>query len=104
MVVRHGTRLPTRNTITDMHDKLPQIQYHVLKNNQSANSHLSKLQLELLRNWKASIHEDDEKILAHEGEEEMINLAERMQLRLPEILPNIYSNSSYNVSFLYIAS
>lgn len=98
MIVRHGTRFPSRNLITEIHDKLPQIRDNVLKNYQSANSYLSKLQLDLLRNWKASMHEQDEKILAHEGEDEMINLAERMQLRLPEILPNIYSNSSYKVS------
>lgn len=39
----------------------------------------------------------DEKKLTHEGEDELMELAERFQKRFPELLPETYSNSSFKV-------
>lgn len=39
----------------------------------------------------------DEKRLAHEGEDEMVELAERFQNRFPQILPDVYTNSTFKV-------
>ena len=50
-----------------------------------------------LQAWSPHVEEADEKRLAHEGEDEMIELAERFQNRFPEILPEIYTNSSFKV-------
>lgn len=50
-----------------------------------------------LRKWTPQIDESEHKILAHEGENEMLELGERYQNRFPEVLPEIYSNSSYKV-------
>lgn len=53
--------------------------------------------LDLFRKWKISIDIDDDRKLTHEGEEEMLLLAERMQSRFPEIFDSAYSNTSYRV-------
>jgi multiple inositol-polyphosphate phosphatase/2,3-bisphosphoglycerate 3-phosphatase len=43
------------------------------------------------------VEEADEKRLAHEGEDEMVELAERFQNRFPQILPEVYTNSTFKV-------
>lgn len=60
--------------------------------------------LDLLGSWKPSLDLDDENKLTHEGEEEMLLLAERMQSRFPEVFDNAYSNTTYKVNqtkFIY---
>lgn len=53
--------------------------------------------LDLFRKWKSKLNVKDEKKLTHEGEEEMLLLAERMQSRFPELFDLMYSNTSYKV-------
>lgn len=55
-----------------------------------------------LKKWASQIEESEHKILAHEGENEMLELAERYQNRFPDVLPEIYLNSSYKVLFIII--
>jgi multiple inositol-polyphosphate phosphatase/2,3-bisphosphoglycerate 3-phosphatase len=50
-----------------------------------------------LRVWSPHVEETDEKRLAHEGEDEMVELAERFQNRFPQILPEVYRNSTFKV-------
>lgn len=50
-----------------------------------------------LKKWKYNVSEEDQKKLTHEGEEEMLNLAKRMQNRFPSVFSRDYSNSSYKV-------
>lgn len=52
-----------------------------------------------LRKWKLDFGEEDAKKLTAEGANEMVEIAERMQSRLPEIFSHIYSNTSYNFKF-----
>lgn len=45
-----------------------------------------------LRRWSwQHLEEDDEKLLVAEGEDELIELAERMQLRFPDLMPDLYN-------------
>ncbi|KAJ8931673.1 hypothetical protein NQ314_015389 [Rhamnusium bicolor] len=53
--------------------------------------------LDLFQKWKIKLDVVDEQKLTHEGEEEMLLLAERMQSRFPGIFDNVYSNTSYKV-------
>lgn len=50
-----------------------------------------------LKKWKYNVSEEDQKKLTHEGEDEMLNLAKRMQNRFPSVFSRDYSNSSYKV-------
>lgn len=54
--------------------------------------------LDLFKKWKFTMAIDDDKKLAHEGEEEMLLMAERMQSRFPDLFDSAYSNTSYRVS------
>lgn len=47
--------------------------------------------------WKPKVKVTHQKMLVHEGEDEMIKLAERMQARFPSLLSIQYSNTSYYV-------
>nr|CAD7408225.1 unnamed protein product [Timema poppensis] len=53
-------------------------------------------------NWKPQVEEPDHKRLAHEGEDEMVDLAERFQIRFPNIFEENYVNDSFK--FQYTAS
>lgn len=116
MVIRHGTRLPSRSLINDMTNKLPRLRDRIIHNSATSSKlnlsvyiavriilyfvevQLSEEALEAIRDWHLQIKPEDAKILSYEGEDEMLNLAERMQMRFPTILSNIYSNTSYKVS------
>lgn len=56
--------------------------------------------LHALRKWKLKVDDTKEKILTHEGEDEMIDLAERLQIRFPSLLPSTYSNTTFYVNNL----
>lgn len=58
---------------------------------------LKNRDIDLLKKWKWTVKLEDEKKLTHEGEEEMLLMAERMQSRFPEVFDNVYSNTTYKV-------
>jgi len=58
---------------------------------------LCKEEIGALQAWSPHVEEADEKRLAHEGEDEMVELAERFQNRFPQILPEVYTNSTFQV-------
>lgn len=49
------------------------------------------------RDWESHLSEDEEKNLVQEGEDELIDLAERFQKRFPDLLAEVYDNSTYKV-------
>lgn len=57
--------------------------------------------MDLFRKWKIKLNEKDGEKLVHEGEDENLLLAERMQSRFPHLFQNIYTNSSYNFKFTH---
>lgn len=93
MLVRHGTRNPSVKLIRQMRDRLPQIRNLIL----NTASDLPEDLIKALRKWEIHITDNEQKQLTHEGEEEMLRLAERMQRRFPDVLSPVYSNSSYKV-------
>jgi hypothetical protein len=58
---------------------------------------LCKDELDLFKSWSAQAELSDEKRLAHEGEDEMADIAERMLDRLPGLLQKDYTNHTYKV-------
>lgn len=97
LLTRHGTRYPGKKYIPYMMNDLPQLQTKILKNHESGKISLSSNTVELLRKWKPQIIQRDAMKLATEGENEMIDLAERYQERFPSLMPEIYSNQTYKV-------
>lgn len=95
MVIRHGTRNPSAAFIERMKDRLPEIRNLILENNPEPTQFLRYTDLYAFQKWKIKLRTSDEKRLTHEGEDEMLQLAERMQARFPNILRPIYSNTSY---------
>lgn len=117
MIVRHGTRNPSTSHIESINRRLPQIKELILNSDELPNGKLDWISfriekhhcwifvdfirnrdLDLLRSWKPILDLDDENKLTHEGEEEMLLLAERMQSRFPEVFDNAYSNTTYKVN------
>ncbi|XP_050297794.1 multiple inositol polyphosphate phosphatase 1 [Anthonomus grandis grandis] len=101
MVVRHGTRNPSDKRIEAMNIRLPEIKELILNSDSLPNEYIKHRDLDLFRKWKSTLDIRDENKLTHEGEEEMLLLAERMQSRLPEIFDNVYSNTSYKFKYTY---
>lgn len=97
MLIRHGTRNPNAKLIRKMNERLQEIQQLILDGNLEELTSKSFFQ-----NWKPNISEDDMKKLTHEGEEEMLHLAKRMQNRLPNLFPKLFTNSSYQVSLVML--
>lgn len=93
MLVRHGTRNPSVDIIRKMRERLPQIRNIILETGNNVEKYISNA----LKEWNLNIGDNDQKQLTHEGEDEMLHLAKRMQNRFPNLLSPIYSNSSYKV-------
>lgn len=99
LIVRHGTRTPGQKTIKKMKTVLKFFRDDILTNHESNRGDLCVDSLMKLKEWASQIDESEHKILAHEGENEMLELAERYQNRFPDILPEKYSNNSYKFRF-----
>ncbi|XP_060522327.1 multiple inositol polyphosphate phosphatase 1 isoform X2 [Cylas formicarius] len=100
MIVRHGTRQPSLKNIVAMKERLPQIKKLLINNSNLPNEYVRATDLESFHKWESQLKLEDEHKLAHEGEEEMLLLAERMQSRFP-VLDNVYSNSSFQFKYTY---
>lgn len=96
MVVRHGTRYPGVKKIKKMQSVLVNLRDEIILN--ANNGSLCSDEIEAFKNWQLTAHISDDKNLAHEGEDEMIDLAERMQQRFSNLFPEEYSNLTYQVS------
>lgn len=94
MLIRHGTRNPGAKFITNMKTEYTKIRDKIVA---SRNSQLCDHELDELRNWHPTLLEEEEKFLLMEGEDELLELAERMQLRFPTLLNEEYDNSTYRV-------
>ncbi|XP_053988500.1 multiple inositol polyphosphate phosphatase 1 [Hylaeus volcanicus] len=99
LVLRHGTRFPGSKFITPMIEKLPELQKIILDNYQRNKTSLFAEDAALLAGWKVTLTEDNIMKLVEEGENEMIDLAERYQSRFPTIMPEEYDNQTYRFKY-----
>ncbi|XP_031781276.1 multiple inositol polyphosphate phosphatase 1 isoform X3 [Nasonia vitripennis] len=95
LVVRHGTRYPGKKHVKPMIKKLPKLKKKIVQSNNQNNSELSHDTIEKFNKWTLSFDEKQTMILANEGENELIDLAERMQSRFPNILVDNYDPELY---------
>ena len=91
-VIRHGTRNPSKKVIAQIKIQLKSLRDSILS---SKNSNLCPKHLESLRKWNFTVLEEEEKYLVAEGEDELIELAERMQNRFPKLMPEVYNPKQY---------
>ncbi|XP_014224945.1 multiple inositol polyphosphate phosphatase 1-like [Trichogramma pretiosum] len=99
LMIRHGTRLPARKFIKPMTEILPDIQKQIIKNYQNGKSKLSADFIEKLERWTINLKEAEAMNLAEEGQNELIDLAERMQARLPELFPDDYEKNLFRFKY-----
>ncbi|XP_039496825.1 multiple inositol polyphosphate phosphatase 1 [Drosophila santomea] len=93
-IIRHGTRNPSESVILQAQNRLSEIKNRILD---QPNPPICTAELRKLRQWHW-MHlnaTEDEKLLVAEGEDELIELAERMQKRFPDILPELYNPEWY---------
>ncbi|XP_062141359.1 multiple inositol polyphosphate phosphatase 1-like isoform X2 [Drosophila sulfurigaster albostrigata] len=98
-IIRHGTRNPSKSVILHAKTRLVELQSLILQQTKPP-AHLCADDLKQLRRWNWDhIEPDDEKLLVAEGEDELIELAERMQLRFPKLLPDLYNPEWYYMKY-----
>lgn len=102
MILRHGTRYPSKKYVPRIIDELPQLQHLILKNYKNGKTNLSVDDAALFEKWKVPFSQRDTMKLAVEGENEMIDLGERYQARFPSLMPEAYSNQTYRVGIANI--
>lgn len=97
MIIRHGTRFPGKEDTKSMISSLPELQKKIIEN--FNNSHkLPADFLERITAWKLSFNDSHTMVLTEEGENELTDLAERMQARFPETFPEEYHKELYKVN------
>lgn len=97
-VVRHGTRNPSRKVIRRIHIDLARIREQIIAATTQQNPTMCSDDIQRFQRWKPNPSSAEEShFLVAEGADEMIRLAERMQHRFPELLPDLYQNASYRV-------
>ncbi|ENN71133.1 multiple inositol polyphosphate phosphatase 1 [Dendroctonus ponderosae] len=101
MLVRHGTRNPSKSNLEPINSRLPIIKNNVLNSKKVPNDFIKNRDLDLFKKWKWTVKLEDEKKLTHEGEDEMLLMAERMQSRFPEVFENVYSNTTYKFKYTF---
>ncbi|XP_035436952.2 multiple inositol polyphosphate phosphatase 1 [Spodoptera frugiperda] len=94
MVIRHGTRLPSRKDLNAV-SKLVDLKYEVLWQHEYGKGQLTNEQFNSLQDWRLNIDPDQDSYLTLEGQDEMILMAERMQKRFPNAIKQKYSNKTF---------
>lgn len=93
-VIRHGTRNPKRKVINAINVHLRNIRNEIIE---KRNPKLCSYDIERLRTWESQVNVDEEKHLTFEGNDELLQLAERYQKRFPSLLPELFDEKFYKV-------
>ncbi|GJQ73415.1 hypothetical protein Trydic_g13779 [Trypoxylus dichotomus] len=95
MLLRHGTRNPSKGDINNMNGRLPDIRDIILNAN-AESGFLDDAQKQQLQNWTPAVSDlAYEQILVPEGKLENEEISQRMQARFPSILPSTFDNDTY---------
>lgn len=98
MMIRHGTRFPNKKDIKLMKNDLSDVQEKIIKKFEKNHSELSSDFIRRLSKWKFSVKKDQAQHLTEEGENELIDLAERMQSRFPTLFVDNYKKELFKVT------
>lgn len=94
-IVRHGSRTPSKKLIFRMKTDLINIRNKIL----TSDHQLCGKDLIKFRNWNPVFEEFEAKYLVATGEDELVELGERMQTNFPEVFPDYFDNSTYKVGY-----
>ncbi|CAH1710080.1 unnamed protein product [Aphis gossypii] len=95
LVQRHGTRTPGKELDQFVKNRLPEIQKDIVNN-------LIECKLcneDEIKSWTSHKELDNQKRLTEEGEDELLSIAERMQLRFPNLLNQPFENTNFLFRF-----
>lgn len=95
-IVRHGIRNPHREIIVDVKKLLIPLKERIIKANLNRPSKICPDVLQRLQSWNWNVDPQDAMKLSTEGEEEIVELAERMKKRFPTLLDK-YVPRDYNL-------
>lgn len=99
MFSRHGTRLPSEEEILLMKTTLYSLRDKIINQFNKGKGSLTADVISNFAAWETELDPMEEKTLAHEGQQEHMLLAERMQNRFPEIILKKYDNTSFEFRF-----
>ncbi|KAJ8672613.1 hypothetical protein QAD02_003872 [Eretmocerus hayati] len=85
MIIRHGTRYPSKKWVKKMTGDLPELQDRIEKEFKERNSELSREVADNLRTWRLPFSKNEKGKMTDEGKDELFNLAKRMQARFPTL-------------------
>lgn len=89
MVIRHGTRYPSKKDVRKIDDMLNVV-------NKAVNSSGQRWIGDLLLPWKNPFSSDHDKLLASAGEEEMYYIAKELLKRFPSLLSHPYHPQNFD--------
>ncbi|XP_050420837.1 multiple inositol polyphosphate phosphatase 1-like [Adelges cooleyi] len=95
LVQRHGTRTPGKPLDVFVKNRLPQIQQDIV-NSLIKGDLCNEYEIKY---WKPHRELDDQKRLTTEGEDELFEIAERFQQRLPHLLDQPVENTNFLFRF-----
>ncbi|XP_014252447.1 multiple inositol polyphosphate phosphatase 1-like isoform X2 [Cimex lectularius] len=108
-VIRHGTRTPGKKATDEITERLNNIKNHLRndftqdnsssKESNKSSKILCEEDLKNIQRWNFVLESEGEKFLTHEGEDEMIELAERISNRFPSLLDRHYDNDTFYFRF-----
>ena len=90
MVLRHGSRYPSRNDVKKI-DKMLNVVHDALLKSGIESTQIGELRLP----WKNPFSPSNDKLLTSVGEEEMYNIAKRTLRRFPSLLSHPYAPQSF---------
>ncbi|GAB0096331.1 multiple inositol polyphosphate phosphatase 1 [Sergentomyia squamirostris] len=93
-IFRHGTRNPSKKQIRQMKTTLTEYRDVIVKRGKFCEE-----DLERFRSWNVQVDEEEQKFLVPEGELELIELAERLQRRFPDLMFDQYDNFTYKFKY-----
>lgn len=99
LIIRHGTRYPGKKYVPSLLYSLPKLKNIILNKYKENKTELTLEEASLLSTWKVPFAENDTMRLSEEGENEMIDLAERYQSRFPSLMPEAYDNQTYKFKY-----
>lgn len=98
-MIRHGTRFPNKKDIKKMKKTLAEVQEKIIKNFEKSKSEFSPEVINRLSGWEFKVEKKQAVELTEEGENELIDLAERMQSRFPGLFVENYKRELFKVWF-----
>lgn len=95
-MIRHGTRYPSKNIITEL------LELNKYKPKNYDRSELKKEEIEALNSWKFELTEDDKDKLINQGTEDMKSLGRNVRILHEDIFKKELNKFKVKCIYLYL--